>query len=302
MSDNVLFIDYPSGGYGFYLTRLLNRYMSGIVQTDDDFDFDNLGTSHSLPLVYGDIHHNQNRVLSKNLTLSKYHKSIEQGHMILVPYCPGITTDKIAQTLDVYPNSKIIRLYYDDRAWPLVFYNAIYKAMRGDINIDVMFDPGRFGSDSAWARRENFMLLLTSHHLRDQWKPVDDHRIINIDIFSLLTDTQICLEKIGSALQKSINCWDLYEKHRLFLQHNSPTVTHLSILATLDNLNFPKDLTHISELYWQAVFNFYIETRYNISIPVNDFPDWFTDTTEINMLLTGYQKEKIDTDKKSHST
>lgn len=290
--DNILLIDYPSGGYGFYLTRLINRYCSNIVRTEDTFEFDDLGTSHSVPLVYGDIHHNHNQILSRDRADPRYHQSINRGNIILVPYCPGITTDRIQDTLETYSKARLVRLWYDDRTWPLVFYNAINKALRGDVEVDIEFDPEKFGSSDSWARRENFMLLFKTHRLRNQWKPVTHPRIININILDLLINTEKCLCDIGGFLKISVACHDLDVKHRNFLKHNPAIGVHLSILHTLDRLQDTQDLSHIDQLYWQAVFNFYLETTNNISIPVNDFPDWFENTAQINKMLFVLERDR----------
>lgn len=293
-NGNILFIQYPSGGYGFYLTRLINRCISGVVKVQDNFNFDKIGTSHSLPLVYGHVHFNRDRhfdIQSANLI---YHDSILQGHYVLVPYCPGINDDMISRTLDFYPKCRIVRLCYDDRTWPLVFYNAITKALNKDINSEVFFDRDRFGSDSDWAKRENFTLLFKSHALRHQWKPVADRRVCNIDIFSLLVDTKKTIETITEFIGQpadAINTPDVLAKHQCFLVANPAATLHLKILKLLDNLTADQDLEWIKELFWQAVVNFYIEEQYDIAIKVNEHPDWFRTTGDlINCVASERQK------------
>lgn len=287
-NNNLLLIYYPSGGYGFYLARLINRYVRNIVQVDDKFEFDSLGTSHLLPLVYGRIHWNQNR---NDLELSSaapmYHNSILQGDYVLIPSCPGINDDAIADTMDYYPNSKFIRLWYDDNTWPLVFYNSIVKAMRGDIDKDVCFDDKRFGSSDDWARRENYSLLLKDHYLRQEWKPRIDDRVHNVNIYSLLVDPLQCLIKIANFLGSSINndCRDLDKKHGLFFQCNPGTTLHFKILDVVNRLNENQNLSWVKDLYWQAVVNFYIERKYDVIIPCNTYSNWFASTAEIVTML-----------------
>lgn len=289
-AKNLLFIHYPSGGYGFYLTRLINRYVSGIVKVHDSFDFDHLGTSHSLPLVYGDVHFNQNRILHIDQADPIYHNDISQGLYTLIPYCPGINDDKIQDTLNYYPDCKVVRLCYDDRTWPLVFYNAIVKAKQDNINRDVFFDREKFGSDADWAKRENFSLLCKHHSLRSQWKMVTDYRILNIDIFALLTNPGRVISDIAQFVYGKITYddLDLKCKHQAFLAANPATAMHLEILQISNELGTFRDLGWIKELFWQAVTNFYVEEKYNITIKVNDHPDWFTNTKNIVELIPSF--------------
>lgn len=287
MDENLLFIHYPSGGYGFYLARLINRYISGVVKVDDRFSFDKTGTSHSLPLVHGHIHFNRTGKFSIENTDPIYRDSIQKGDYILVPHCPGINDDMISKTLIKYPKVKFLRLCYNDSVWPLIFYNAIVKAMNKDINEDVFFDAAKFGSNGDWARRENFSLLFKSHDLRQQWKPVTDDRICNIDLFSLLTEPEKTIKDIAKFLGRFVNpiIVDLDEKHRLFLNANPGTTLHLRILKMIDNLTIKQDLYWINELFWQAVVNFYIEEKYNFTILVNEYSDWFTNTSDLVKMI-----------------
>jgi len=285
MHNNLCFIHYPSGGYGFYLTRLINRYVSGIVKVNDNFTFDRLGTSHSLPLVYGDLHHNKIKDFDISTADINYHSFIQQGNISLIPCCPGINSDLIHNTLIQYPNSLFLRLWYDDRTWPLVFYNAIYKAMRGNIDKDIEFNENLFGSCSDWARRENFSLICKDHNLRNQWKAIDHPRVHNINILSLLSNPTDCIKDIANFLNLSTDLFDIDQKHQLFLNSNPGTVTHLKMLDLVDNLIIDQPLSWIKELFWQGVFNFYVEKKYQITIPVNNYSNWFTSTKNVVKML-----------------
>lgn len=287
MSDRLILIQYPSGGYGFYLTRLINRYVSGVVKVDDKFEFDRFGTSHGLPLVYGHIHFNQNQNFDISSADPVYHQSILQGNHVLVPYCPGINDDKISETMDFFPGSRLIRLWYDDDSWPLVFFNAITKAKRGDVNKDVAFDSTQFGSAEQWARRENFSLLFENHPLRYQWKAVQHENVHNVNILSLLNDPLNCLQGIADYLGQScqIDHQDISAKHREFFKHNASAVLHLQILDLINDLASQRSLDWVKDLFWQAAINFYIKQQYGIEVPCNTYSNWFKDTEEIVIML-----------------
>ena len=282
-SKNLLLISYPSGGYGFYLARLINCFVTNIVQTPDSFSFDHLGTSHSLPLVAGDIHHERNKSLISSDT--KYHSDIDQQKYILIPYCPGINNDNPNNMINIFPNAKFIRLCYNDDTWPLVFQNCIVKAAIETVEDGIEFNVERFGSSDAWARRENFSLLFEEHHYRGTWKEHD--KCLNINILRLLTDPQFCLQQVASFINGTVTKLDeLPIKHQQFLDANPNTVQHLEILNIIKNLNFDQDLTHIDQLYHQAVLNFYIQLKFNFVVPSNDYANWFTNTKEIVTMLS----------------
>jgi len=283
-SKNLLLINYPSGGYGYYFTRLINSFVTNVVQTADLFEFDQLGTSHLLPLVAGDIHHEQNRNLySVN---DCYQHDIDQQKYILIPYCPGIQNDTTTNLEVNFPNAKIARLCYYDNTWPLVFQNCITKAVVGTLGTDVEFDDKRFGSSENWARRENFDLMFAHHHYRNMWKTHEHVQFLNIDIFDLLTNPQHCLAQVADFINGTTTNLDLLPtRHQQFLNANPNTVRHFEILHTVESLKIEKDLTHITNLYQQAVINFYIQTKFNFIIPPNDYADWFTNTKEIVTML-----------------
>jgi len=285
MHNNLVFIHYPSGGYGFYLTRLINRYLDGVVKVEDHFDFDDQGTSHSLPLVYHNLHFNAYKEFKISMADIKYHPFITRGDFSLIPCCPGITADFLPDTLNKYPESLFLRLHYDDQSWPLVFYNAIHKAMKGDVNIDIQFDSTMYGSTDNWARRENFSLLCKNHDLRNAWRPVQNSRVFNINILSLITDPGACIKEVATFLNQSYQLSDIKQKHQLFLDSNPGTVKHLNILNLVDNLEKDQSLLQIDELFWQGVFNFYIEKKYQITIPPNSYSNWFTSTGDVVRML-----------------
>ena len=284
---NLLLIDYPSGGYGFYLARLINSFVTNVVRTPDLFLFDHLGTSHALPLVAGEIHAEQNRTL-RGVDI-EYKKAIDQQKYIIIPYCPGIQNDSTDDLKKNFTHAKIIRLCYNDDTWPLVFQNCIVKAGTGTLEDNVEFDSKKFGSAENWARRENFSLICEHHYYRNMWKEYQHEKFLNIDIFKLLTNPRQCLVQIadfikGTVIESSL----LPVRHQQFFDANPNTLMHLEILHIVDSIGIEQDLTHISHLYHQAVLNFYIQLKYNFVIPANDYANWFTNTKEIVTMLKNH--------------
>lgn len=284
-NPNLLLIQYPSGGYGYYLARLINSFVTNVVITPDLFDFDELGTSHSLPLVIGDIHHEQKRTTLNNID-AQYCTEDNQHKYIVIPYCPGIQNDTTDNIKTNYPTAKIIRLCYFDNTWPLIFQNCIVKALKGTTENNIEFDSSKFGSSDSWARRENFSLLFEHHHYRNMWKPHVDDQFLNVDIYTLLSDPQQCLHQVANLIGGSTAQLDqLPTKHQIFFDANPNTVKHFDILRTVQMLPEQKSLRHIDTLYHQAVLNFYIQTKFDFTIPSNDYANWFTNTQEIVTML-----------------
>lgn len=283
-SKNLLLVSYPSGGYGFYMARLINFFVTNVIKTSDLFQFDETGTSHLLPLVAGDIHFEQNHNLRSIDQI--YQSDIDQQKYIIIPYCPGINNDNPYKIEKDFPNSKIIRLYYQDNTWPLVFQNCIIKAANDTLEKKVKFESERFGSSDDWAQRENYTLLCQHHELREKWKPHANKHWLNIDIYDLITNPHGCLYKVAEFIDGNLEQIDLLDhKHQQFLNANPHTVQHLANLQIVNDLLKEKSLNHITELYQQAVINFYVKCKFDFWVPPNDYADWFTNTTQIVKML-----------------
>jgi hypothetical protein len=285
---NLLLINYPGGGYGYYLARLINSFITNVVKTPDKFLFDAIGTSHQLPLVAGSIQVDQNKTLVA--IGDEYQYDIDQQKYILIPYCPGIQSDDVTTLTNTFLNSKIIRLYYEDNTWPLVFQNCIIKAAQGTLETTVEFDEAAFGSSENWAKRENFFLLLKNHHFRNMWRECHLPQFLNINILDLLINPENCLRSVANFINGTIVDLDtLPARHQQFLDANLNTVTHLEILNIVNNLKLNQNLSHIDHLYQQAVVNFYVQLKYNFEVPENNYSNWFTNTTDIVTMLENHK-------------
>jgi hypothetical protein len=283
ISKNLLLIQYPSGGYGYYLCRLINSFVSNVVSTKDPWTFDTVGTSHSLPLVVGDIHHEHSRHL--HALEEKYLENIQNQKYIIIPYCPGIENDSTKNLELKYPTAKKIRLWYDDRTWPLVFQNCIIKALQGSLEENVKFDSALFNSSDNWARRENYTLLNETHSFRQMWKPYNNNNFLNVNIFDLINDPKQVIINIANLIQTTADLTELLAYHQKFLNANPNTVEHFQILEIINNIKQEYDLSSITSLYQQAVFNFYIKQKFNFEIPVYDYSNWFANTLEVVKML-----------------
>lgn len=283
-SSNLLLIQYPPGGFGFYIARLINSFVTNVVQTPDQFEFDRVGSSHLLPLVAGDIEYQRSRDLYD--PDPQYWPAIQAGQFVVIPHCPGMADDSLNRALTTFPRARILRVVYHDSAWPLVFQNCIIKAKLGTLENDVAFDHERYGSDADWAVRENYTLVLQGHDFRHLWKPYQAHNVYNLDVYTLLTNPAAALEFIAEIVGGQVHdIQDLPQRHQQFLSLNQNTADHLEIYSLATTLPPAIDLTHITDIYQQAVFNFYVQTEFKIEIPVNDYANWFQNTDQVRDLV-----------------
>ena len=63
-----------------------------------------------------------------------------------------------------------------------------------------------------------------------------------------------------------------------------PVITANSVLSCVRTKK-SEDLTHITDIWTQAVIYYYIWFKFNIEVPHNDFADFFTDTDQIKELV-----------------
>lgn len=282
--ENILVIHYPSGGYGYYIARLVNYFLQGTVPVEDTWQFDHLGTSHlyrptitamkPLDLLQG----YQPKISSHAYDLLK------QGNWAVVPCCTGIDNDDISPVLEFFPNAQVLRVSYDEDSWPLIFYNTIVKAKQGNIDQDVEFDQTRFGSSDDWARRENYTTMMHSHPLRKNWKTQKEFCEVTVD--RVINDPLELLTTAAHLTGLTIKSTDQIETlHQKFLQSNTQIKTYHQIKHAVNSLHDHLPLNDITELYWQAYCYYQIERIFGIQIPYNSHSQWFTNTKDIATML-----------------
>jgi hypothetical protein len=280
--SNLLVIEYPSGGFGFYVARLINQHINGVIKTPDSLEFDALGTSHLLEtatITIGPV----NRPTWELHVYPEYQNQYKLGQYPVIPACPGINFGS-GNLNKQFPN--ITTIYYNDDTWPLVFYNCIYKAKQGDIVLDVSFNSNAFGSTDNWALRENYTLMLASSELRNQWSINSNNLSLSISVTEIIKNPKAVIKNIAKHYGLKVNSFDgLGDLHNKFLKSNPQINLHFSIIHAVENLNLLQDLGFVNSIYWQAVFNFYIQQKYQIEIPVNDYANWFTNTKDVVIML-----------------
>jgi len=129
-------------------------------------------------------------------------------------------------------------------------------------------------------------LYLRDHPLRYAWQPKS--KIImedtELDVGELYEDYDLCRSSINGIV-KTEDFYDLWKEWR---EANAKYVDPVKIADNIVSCiltNHHEDLTHISDIWTQAVVYYYIWVKYNIEVPHNDYSNWFTNTADIVKML-----------------
>lgn len=280
MSDNVVLISYPSGGFGHFIFHALTAHASNTYKVTSDFKFDDLGTSHQA-VEYTKKFNDSD----KNYVLNHP----DPSKIALVLCDNGINNDNYDVVKTKFPKSPIIRLCISESIKPIIHQTQSVKARNWSVMADITRQVIDNWEDWAqdYAQRENFTLLY--HNWNYRWAP--NESTINIDIESLVarpveTITNI-IHAIGGQVINPESLADLCNKWKTVnQQYFQIYYTWKDINHSLDN-NQTMDLTGVDNLHDQGYINYCLEKKFNIVIPVYDYRHWFKTTDEI---LEMYEK------------
>jgi hypothetical protein len=136
-------------------------------------------------------------------------------------------------------------------------------------------------TDEPWARREKYFLFLRDHNLRHAWKPIDKK---SIDVDKIYDSYDRCCSVLNSIVPTD-NFYDLWSNWRkVNAVYIDPVMIGAEILSLIAD-NKSKDISHIRDLWTQAVVYYYIWIKYNFEVPHNDYSNWFTNTKDIITML-----------------
>jgi hypothetical protein len=261
---------YPSGGFGHFLNGVLTLYGDNFVRPDaNTIKFSKNGNSHALNLIAPKYAHNQDTYNFDFETCKNYSVLIDNG-----------INDESTGFLKFFPVSKVIKICYDNTTWPLVAKTMIDKAMSSNIQKELTVDA--WETDADWAIREKYFLFLRDHSLRHAWKPDNQYNCLPV---SNIIDYKVLENYINTHICKVDNFEDL---HSAWLKSNQQYIQTIiwakNIIAAIES-NVDITLTHVTDLWAQAVVNYYIWINYQVEVPANDFADWFQNTKQISEIL-----------------
>lgn len=265
---------YPSGGFGHYINMILSFYGENFKRPSKrNVRFSDTGDSHafalSAPRYCNDSNH--------------YQWYFEPGINHTVMIDNGINSQS-QKFLEKFPDCKVIRLFYDDRSWPVVAQTQIVKASKGSLSDEVKPEPGKWTAHHAdWAIREKFFLYLKDHYLRQYWPPIEDCVNINVGDLYEYDSLETNLSSISSGLNNFSDVHRQWQESNL--KYFNPVMLARDVLEAVDRRN-SMDLSSVTDLWTQAVINYFIWLKYQIVVPANTYADWFRDTLEINDVLS----------------
>jgi len=264
---------YPSGGFGHFINAVFTLHGDNFVRPKKSLEFSENGNSHNLDLV-----------------VPKYFKDCWPGGIEFLNnknYCVlvdnGIDNPSTAFK-STFPNATVVKVYYSKYSWPVVARTMIEKAMVSSLDKELPID--QWDTDEPWAKREKYFLYLRDHPLRHAWRPENENELSNneIDVGEMYQDYDDCHVSLNAV----VDVEDFYPLWKEWRQANAkyidPAITAYKVLSLVISRQ-SEDLTHITDIWTQAIVYYYIWVKYNIEVPHNDFADFFTNTDQIRELV-----------------
>jgi hypothetical protein len=260
---------YPSGGFGHFINAILTLHGDNFIRPTKSLEFSENGNSHSLDLV-----------------VPKYFKDCWPGGIEFLNnknYCVlvdnGINNPSTAFK-STFSNSTVVKVCYSNYSWPVVARTMIEKAMGSSLDKELSTD--QWNTDESWTKREKYFLYLRDHELRYAWRSELEHELSNneIDVGDLYQDYDNC----HASLNAVVDVGDFYPLWKEWRSANAkyidPATTAYEVLTSVVTRK-SEDLTHITDIWTQAVIYYYIWVKYSIEVPHNDFANFFTNTDQI---------------------
>jgi hypothetical protein len=260
---------YPSGGFGHFVNAVLTLHGENFVRPQKSLKFSSNGNSHNLDLV-----------------VPKYFKEYWPGgieflnnknYSVLIDN--GINNESDAFK-SKFPGAVVVKICYCKHSWPVVARTMIEKAMRSSIEEQLPID--RWTTEEPWTQREKYFLFLRDHPLQSSWQELDSN---SINVNKLYKDYNECHNVLNSIVKTEDfgNLWT--EWRQANSRYIDPVTTASEVLNWVSYKKF-KNLTHITDIWTQAVIYYYIWLHYNIEVPHNDFSNFFANTDQIRELVT----------------
>jgi hypothetical protein len=261
-------VHYPSGGFGHFINAILTLRGKEFVRPKNNLEFSSNGNSHALDLV-----------------VPKYAKDCwpggieflnDKNYCVLIDNGINNESDKFKST---FPDSKTIKICYSDYSWPVIARTMIEKAMNSSIEEQLPADD--WSTDEPWAQREKYFLFLRDHNFRHAWRPTNDYTLY---IDNLYNNCEEFFKTLNSIVATEY-CSDLWHKWReANAEYINPVEIAKRIISDV-NTKVQSDLTHITDVWTQAVVYYYIWLEFGVEVPHNDFANFFTNTDQIMELV-----------------
>ena len=260
---------YPSGGFGHFVNAILSLYGDNFIRPTNHLNFSDNGDAHSLKLTVPKYFHDQPYPEVIFDSSKNYSVLIDNG-----------INNQSKNFLNVFKDCNVIKLNYDDVSWPVVAKTSIVKASKSSLDQELLLDTG-WNTNEDWAVREKYTLYLRNNLLRSKWTV--DYDCYNLDVFELLS-----YSKLSNFFNAITTVSDFSELHSQWLNANSqyfyPVQQALKIIDAI-NQHKHMDISYVKNIWDQAVINYLLEIKFNMFIPINDYPNWFQNTNELLSIL-----------------
>jgi len=155
----------------------------------------------------------------------------------------------------------------------------IEKTMKS--SIDKQLPTDNWDTSAPWAQREKYFLFLRDHDLRHAWRSTDDSALYIEELYENYDE----FFNIVNSFVKIEQCEDLWMQWRKSnAVYIDPVVIAKNIVGDV-LAKWSTDLTHIKDVWTQAVVYYYIWLKFGIEVPHNDFADFFSNTKQIIELV-----------------
>lgn len=289
--ENVLVISYPSGGFGNFIYHLLSAYADNTVKIGGHkFNFSSTGNSH-----------NNKRYTDPIKQLSSDYKIQFQDskNLHLVTYDPGINNkqDKFLKLKKYFPNAKIVNCHLTDAIRPVIYKTFMIKAHnKNPVNHSIKTVEQNWQTCSDYTIRENFTLFYNQWSWH--WPALSQNGVINFNLESFITNPFYTLNQLiestgGKLINKNKCKKTLQEWYKSNFKYFEIYWLCKELERSLDNFeNF--NLEYVKDLHDQGYLNHWIETKYNIQIPVYNYRHWFKNTEQILQMVQNEKKSSCN--------
>jgi hypothetical protein len=262
---------YPSGGFGHFVNAILNLYGKNFARPIKEIEFSHTGDLHSL-----DLPAPKYCADTKN-----YNFEFDQTLNYSVLIDNGINNEE-ERFKTIFPTAYVIKLCYNDVSWPIVAKTMIDKAMQSNVNEQLVVDYDKWNVSEPWVVREKYFLFLRDHALRKAWQP--GKNVNNLLINHMLDYSQLYNQL--SSLGVELNDFKLF--HQVWQEANKQYIdpvknSQLIVESIKNNVNL--DLTHMSDVWDQAVLYYFLWINFAQEVTHNDYANFFPNTDTIKKCL-----------------
>lgn len=263
---------YPGGGFGHFVNGIISLYGHNFARpARKHYNFGQDGNSHNIALAVPKYFHDQD--------YPEFDFNHNMNYSVLIDNGNRNEGKNFCQT---FTNATIIKICYSTEWWPVIAQTIIIKAMKENFEQQLYPDADKWPINNGWAQREKYFLHLRDHEFRNTWK--DDPLCKNLHIDNLLNYQQFYnkLQEFGIHLDEFFQDWQRW--HQSNYQYFFPVVQAKQILLDVKNQK-ELDLSNITNIWEQAVINYFIWLTYHVEVPANDYAEWFTNTKDIVIML-----------------